>query len=289
MLRGLYTAASGMIAEQRRHDAVTNNIANLNTPGYKSTNSVNRAFPEMLLSAIGGENAVQKPVGKLNTGVFAEENLLGMRQGDMMETDRAQDLAIVSDILVPGTTFDASGKAVDANGNVTFQPQAFFTVATPDGQQRYTRNGSFQTLADGTLVNGDGLAVLGQNGQPIVLPQSSWEDISVSSDGHLVDKYTGAPLAGNPQLMLTKVNNPNDLIREGDSLFRYAGQPNGISQVQAGDRVEVRQGYLERSNVDATQSMVDIMSALRAYEANQKVVQFYDSSLDKAVNEVGRV
>lgn len=289
MLRGLYTAASGMIAEQRRHDTVTNNIANLNTPGYKADNSVNRAFPEMLLSAIGGgEDAKQGPIGKLNTGVFAEENLLGMTQGDMMETDRPQDMAIMSDILVNGVTFDASGKSVDANGNVTYQPQAFFTVQSPDGERRYTRNGSFQSAADGTLVNADGLPVLGTNGQPIVVP-GSWDDVTVTADGRLLDKHTGAPLAGNPQLLLTRVNNPNDLVADGNSLFRYAGQPAGISQVQAGDRVEIHQGSLERSNVDASQSMVDIMSALRAYQANQKVIQFYDSSLDKAVNEVGKV
>lgn len=288
MLRGLYTAASGMIAEQRRHDSVTNNIANLNTPGYKTTNSVNRAFPEMLISAMGGSESQDGPVGKLNTGVFAEENLLGLMQGDMTETDRSQDLALVSDILVNGTTFDASGKSVDANGNVTYQPQAFFTVQDENGDRRYTRNGSFRTTADGTLISSDGLSVLGTDGQPIRVP-GSWDNVAVSSDGSLLDKTTGAALAGNPQLLLTRVDNPNNLIREGDGLFRYEGEPQGIAQVQTGERVEVRQGYLERSNVDSSQSMVDLMSALRAYEANQKVVQFYDKSLDKAVNEVGKV
>ncbi len=288
MLRGLYTAASGMIAEQRRHDTVTNNIANLNTPGYKGTSSVNRAFPEMLLSVMGGENPPKAPIGKINTGVFAEENLIALMQGDMMETDRSQDMALISDILVNGTTFDESGKSVDANGNVTYQPQAFFTVGTPDGEQRYTRNGSFRTTEDGTLINSDGLPVLGANGQPIVV-QGTWDNISVSPDGRLLDKTTNAPLAGNPRLMLTRVDNPNDLIREGNGMFRYAGQPGGIAQVQAGERVEIRQGFLERSNVDSSQSMVDMMAALRAYQANQKVVQFYDRSLDKAVNEVGKV
>src|SRR5262245_41551216 len=136
MLRGLYTAASGMIAEQRRHDTVTNNIANLNTPGYKGTSSVNRAFPEMLITAMGGKDssASGTTIGKLNTGVFAEENLIGLLQGDMMETDRSQDLALISDILVDGSTFDASGKYVDGAGNVSYQPQAFFTVQTEDGE-----------------------------------------------------------------------------------------------------------------------------------------------------------
>jgi flagellar basal-body rod protein FlgG len=288
MLRGLYTAASGMIAEQRRHDSVTNNIANLNTPGYKTTNSVNRAFPEMLIAAMGGSEAQDGPIGKLNTGVFAEENLIGLLQGDMSETDRSQDMALVSDILVNGAAFDQSGKYVDANGNITYQPQAFFTVQDENGDQRYTRNGGFRTTADGTLISSDGMPVLGIDGQPIQV-QGSWDNVAVTADGRLLDKTTGLALAGNPQLLLTRVDNPNDLVREGNGLFRYEGAPQGIAQVQPGERVEVRQGYLERSNVDPAQSMVDLMAALRAYEANQKVVQFYDQSLDKAVNEVGKV
>lgn len=288
MLRGLYTAAAGMITEQRRHDIVTNNIANLNTPGYKAMDAVNRAFPEMLVSAMGGENPPAGPLGSFNLGVFAEENLLRMAQGDLHQTYRNQDLAIVSDIQVNGAVFDASGKYVDAAGNVVYQPQAFFTVAGPDGRPRYTRDGSFRTAADGTLTTENGDPVLGADGNPLVVNEP-WDTISVAADGSLLDAATGAPLPGNPRLMLTRVDNPNLLLREGNGLFRYTGAPAGIRQVQPGDRVEVRQGYLEGSNVDPAQSMVDLMTALRAYEANQQVIQFYDKSLDKAVNEVGRV
>src|SRR6478735_826412 len=114
MLRGLYTAASGMTTQQRRHDAITNNIANINTPGFKGSNAVTRSFPDMLLSAMGGPEGTVNPIGKLSTGVFAEENLLSMNQGDLQETFRMQDIALVSDILVPGAVFDGSGKFVDA-------------------------------------------------------------------------------------------------------------------------------------------------------------------------------
>jgi Flagellar basal body rod protein len=203
-----------------------------------------------------------------------------------METDRSQDLALISDILVDGSTFDASGKYVDADGNVSYQPQAFFTVRTADGEVRYTRNGSFQTTADGTLVSSEGMAVLGTNGQPINV-RGSWDNVTVGSDGTLYDRTTNEPLG--QQLYLTKVANPNLLIREGNGLFRYEGQPNGIEQVQAGDRVSIQQGFLERSNVDSAQSAVDLMAALRAYSANQQIVKFYDQSLQKAVNEVGKV
>ncbi|MFD0673696.1 flagellar hook-basal body protein [Cohnella sp. GCM10027633] len=287
MLRGLYTAASGMAAQQRRHDTVTNNIANINTPGFKSSNAVTRSFPDMLLSALGGPDPSNGTIGKVSTGVFAEENLLSMGQGDLQQTYRPQDLALVADILVPGMAFDASGKAIDANGNVTYQPQAYFSVLTPEGE-RYSRNGSFKTAPDGTLVNADGMQILGADGQPIQV-NVPWDQIQVTPIGALIDGRTGLPLQGDPQLRIMRVDNPNQLIREGDGNFRYEGEPGGMRQIEADERVEVRQGFLERSNVDTAQSAVDIMSALRAYEANQKVIQFYDKSLDKAVNEVGRV
>lgn len=288
MLRGLYTAASGMIAQQRRHDMITNNIANLNTPGFKASNAVNRSFPDILISAIGGSNPSSSSLGKLTTGVFSEESLMSMNQGDLQETFRSQDLAIFSDILVEGTSFDASGKSVDENGEVSFQPQAYFAIMSPEGEERYTRDGSFKTAEDGTLLTSDGLEVVGVNGLPIVVTLP-WEQVGVTGNGRLVNTTTGLPLDGEPQLRIMQVDNPNLLVREGDGRFRYNGDGAGIRQVAAEDRVAVKQGFLERSNVDSAQSAVDIMSALRAYEANQKVIQTYDRSLDKAVNDVGRV
>jgi flagellar basal-body rod protein FlgF len=291
MLRGLYTAASGMLAQQRRHDTVTNNIANLNTPGFKEMNAVNRAFPDMLISAIGGPDPADGKLGKLSLGVFAEENLMRMGQGDLQETSRPQDMALMSDMIVAGKPFDASGKYVDPNtGEVTSKPEAFFTIQTPQGD-RYTRDGSFKTRPDGTLVTSDGLAVLGRNGRPIMI-NVAWDQVSITSDGRLVDSSSGLPLAGSPQLGITRIENPSLMVRQGDGRYTYTGDPAGIRQVNLADpleRVQVRQGYLERSNVDPAQSAVDMMAALRAYEANQKVIQFYDRSLDKAVNEIGRV
>ncbi len=277
-----------MMAQQRRHDAVTNNIANWNTPGFKAANPVNRSFPEMLIAAEGGPDPKLGNLGRVGMGVFSEENLLQMSQGDFQETYRAQDMALMSDILVPGAEFDESGKYVNENGEVTYQPQAFFSILSADGQERLTRNGSFKTAPDGTLLTSDGLQVLGANGQPITA-NLSWDQVSVSSTGLLLNASTGAPLQGDPQLGIRVVDNPNLLVREGDGRFRYTGEQAGIRQVGADDRVEVKQGFLERSNVDPSQAAVDIMSALRAYEANQKVIQFYDRSLDKAVNEIGRV
>ncbi|UJF33259.1 flagellar hook-basal body protein [Paenibacillus hexagrammi] len=298
MLRGLYTAASGMISEQRRHDTITNNIANINSPGFKQGNSLSRSFPEMLISTIrGGEGASTAPIGKLNTGVFAEENISLHAQGDLQETQNPFDFALVSNIQVPGVAFDATGKYVNENGDRTFQPQALFTVLNANGEPRYSLNGKFTVDPSGQLVNANGNQVMGKDGQPIVLMDPATGEairsFKVTDKGEFLDPE-GRPMlnaAGEPiGLMLSRAEDPNRLLREGNGLYRInPGDEATVTQVAPGDQVEVRQGFVERSNVDSAQSMVDMMSALRAYEANQKVIQFYDKSMDKAANDVGRV
>ncbi|MFD0714926.1 flagellar hook-basal body protein [Paenibacillus sp. GCM10027626] len=286
MLRGLETAAAGMIAQQHRHDTVTNNISNINTPGFKQTHALARSFPEMLLAITGVSAEQGGKVGRLNTGVFAEESLALQLQGDLMQTNRSTDFAIVSDIQVPGVTFDLSGKAVQPNGDVVYQPSAYFTLQNAAGEIRYTRSGQFSVDADRYLIASDGTRVLGQDGRPQQLPAGvAANQLLLNSDRQLT--LEDGTVVGS--LLITKVNNPHHLVREGDGKFRLMGNQNEAVPLGAGDRVEVRQGYIERSNVDPAKSMVELMSALRAYEANQKVVQFYDRSLDKAVNEVGRV
>lgn len=286
MIRGLYTAASGLVTQQRRHDTVTNNIANINTPGYKQTNTVARTFPEMMLSLTGVKDEPNTKVGKLASGVFAEESLAIYLQGDLNQTNKASDFAILSDIAVDGLTFDSAGKNISENGTVTYQPQAFFTVQTAEGDIRYTRGGSFTVFDDGVLRTSDGSSVLGANGAPIQLPQGvSLDNLTLNANRQLVD----ANGTVHGQLLISQVDNPYLLVRDGSGNYRYEGNANEVQTVVDGAGVEVKQGYIERSNVDVSQAAVDIMAAMRAYEANQKVIQFYDKSLDKAVNEVGRV
>lgn len=297
MLRGLYTAAAGMISEQRRHDTITNNIANINSPGFKQGNALSRSFPEMLISTIrGGQGASTAPLGRMSLGVFSEESISIHAQGDLQETQNPFDFALVSKIQVPGMTFDASGKFVSPDGERTFQPQALFTVLNADGEQRYSLNGKFTVDTAGQLVNANGNLVLGRDGQPLLLIDGAGQPIhsfKVTDKGEFLDG-NGLPLlgpTGQPVgLMLSRAENPNLLLREGNGLLRInTGDEATITQVAVGDQVEVRQGFIERSNVDSAQSMVDMMSALRAYEANQKVIQSYDKSMEKAANEVGRV
>ncbi|XOK61287.1 flagellar hook-basal body protein [Paenibacillus elgii] len=297
MLRGLYTAASGMIAQQRKHDIVTNNIANLNTPGFKSGNGINRSFPEILISRVrsGKDEPGSVPVGRINTGVMAEENVSLHAQGDIQETKNPFDFALISDIQVPGARFDSSGKYVDQNGQRVIQPQAFFTILNAAGEQRYSLNGKFSLDANGRLIDSEGHSVLGRDGQPIVLMDAGTPVTNfrmtrtgqfTNAEGQPILDANGQPLT----LLITRVEDPNQLVREGNGLYRLNAQDQGAFRpIDAQDQIEVRQGYVERSNVDSSQSMVDMMSALRAYEANQKMVQYYDKSMEKAANEIGRV
>lgn len=282
-----------MVTQQRRHDTITQNIVNLKTAGYKQTDSILRSFPEVLVSMIGGEPGnPNRTVGKLNTGVFAEESMAMYTQGDLRETGQATDFALVSELGLtdPATgrniPFDASGKYVNDNGEIIYRPQAFFTVQDENGQVRYTRNGEFRVSPTGNLLTSTGYQVLDANNAPIVLTGAAG-NFTVNEQGQIVDE------AGNltgTTLGISVVDRPYELVREGSGVFRLDNNAgDGVRFLAGGDNAIVRQGFIEASNVDPSKSMVELTAALRAYETNQKVVQFYDRSLDKAVNEIGRV
>ncbi|MDY0404582.1 flagellar hook-basal body protein [Virgibacillus sp. 179-BFC.A HS] len=266
MLRGFYTAASGMLAQQRRQEALSNNIANANTPGYKADQSAVRAFPEMLLNEMttsktllenGTKAPVQRPVGGLNTGVYVQEMVPDFAQGDIKQTGQPTDLALVN------------GDFPDENGGV------FFAVTNAAGENRLTRNGNFTIDAAGYLVTSEGGYVLDQAGNRI---QTNGMDFRVDQDGTLsVD-------GRSVQLGIRYVADTNQLEKVGNDL--YQGQAEALP---AGVNVEVQQGALERSNVDALQAMTEMMQAYRTFEMNQRVLKAYDDSMGKAVNEVGRI
>ncbi|WHX48758.1 flagellar hook-basal body protein [Paenibacillus woosongensis] len=293
MLRGLYTAASGMITEQRRHDTVTQNIANINTPGYKQMNSVSRAFPEMLVSLVGDSTLGTRRIGKLNTGVFVEESLPSYMQGDLTETGKNSDFALISNINLdnPATgepiPFDASGKYVTEDGEIIYRPAAFFSVMDTGGNVRYTRDGSFYVDPDGALRTMQGYQVLDSEGNAIVLGYDQPIDsLQIDPQGNL--QINGEAI--EVQMGISVVTRPQALFRDGNGVYLVQDEEAaGIRALQEDDAVQVQQGYIEGSNVNLAQSMVDMMAAQRAYESNQKMIQFYDKSLEKAVNEIGRV
>jgi flagellar basal-body rod protein FlgF len=273
MLKGLYTATSGMISQQRKTEMLTNNLGNINTPGYKAEQSAMRAFPEMLMERYkqdGVPNTKQQmptPIGALTTGVYMQETIPKFVQGALRETNQKTDVALV-DGNVPG---------VDGRNGALF-----FAVMHPDGQQRYTRNGNFTIDSQGYMTTHNGMYVLDETNNRI---QLSSAEATIREDGTIMD---GDRFAG--RIKVVYANNPNALPKDDQGMFRAEGgqvlpNANGIENVT----YNVRQGYIEASNVDMSQTMTDMMVAYRSFEANQRIIQAYDRSLEKAVNELGRI
>lgn len=256
MLRGLFTAASGMYASQRKTEMLTNNMANAQTAGFKADYSHVRAFPEMLIERFNAGAGRSEQVGTLHTGAYVQEIVPRFIQGDTIQTDRPTDLALMD--RTEGT--------------------AFFTVEQ-NGQVKFTRNGKFTLDPEGILTTESGWPVLDENGNRIRVASEQFE---VDESGWISDNGTQIARLG-----IVMSNNPENLSKEGDGLFRSeddAGLP-----MAENVEFKISQGFVEKSNVDITRSMTDMITAYRTFEANQKVLQAYDRSLDKAVNEIGRV
>lgn len=272
MFRGFYTVASGMLSQQRRTEMLANNMANANTPGFKADQSTLRSFPEMLLQrfeqqSIPTENGLNLPfnktVGTLSTGVYMQEAIPAFIQGDLKETGLNTDVALL-DISMP------------ENGTV------FFTVTAPDGETQYTRNGNFTLDGQGFLTTASGLYVLDNEGERI---QLSSDRFTINENGVLTGE------AGETaRLGIGFAEDPNRLIKQGDGLYRTE-DGNALANAYTTDGVQfkLQQKFIERSNVDTGRTMTDMMTAYRAFEANQKVLQAYDRSMEKAANEIGRI
>lgn len=249
MIRGLYTSASGMLAEQTRMDVVANNLANVNTTGFRKEVAVFQSFSEMLLFRINDSSGTGKPptIGQLGIGTGPAATFTSTVPGSPQQTGSPLDVAIEGD--------------------------AYLLVKTPQGE-RLTRNGSMQVGSDGKLVTGDGFPVLGSAGEITLPPGEAAIDAEgrVSVSGKAVDTLR----------LVTSVPG-GTLEKEGTSFYRAT---NGY---QAAAGVKVRQGFVEASDVNPIQEMVTLIGVMRAYESNQKVIQALDAALDKAVNEVGRV
>ncbi|MCM3763606.1 flagellar hook-basal body protein [Neobacillus niacini] len=276
MLRGIDTAASGMIALQRRQEALTNNLANIETPGYKKVDSTLRAFPEMLLERINdSKNSPNPPgyswIGSMQQGVYVQENISSFLQGDLVSTDNPLDVAI-NDRAIP---LQNSQK-----------PSLFFTVTNAAGETRYTRNGRFTVDEAGQLRTTEGFGVLNKAGNLIEIGTGG--DVSISEKGEIIlfpDDPAKRQILG--QIGLVLIENPNDLIKEGNGTFRLEGDtPALLAELPAG--ATLHQKMIEKSNVDPTMTMTSMMENVRLYEANQKVLQAYDRSLE-LLNSIGRV
>ena len=257
MIRGLYTAVSGMITQEAKQDVITNNMANVNTTGFKADNLVIKKFEDVLIQnydkAMGGKN-VQNTIGSLSMGSRIDGSTTDFTQGIIESTDKPTDFAL--------------------------EGKGFFAVSRTDGinnKEVYTRDGSFHVNTGGFLVNSSGDSVLGKNAangntEPIFIGKgtiSSDEKGNIAVDGRAKYKIKTVDFADYKQL-----------VKIGDNLYE------GQSPVDS-NNIGMRQNSLEKSNINVINEMTNMMTVMRIFEANQKVVQAMDETLGKAVNEVG--
>ncbi|AOV08818.1 flagellar hook-basal body protein [Sporosarcina ureilytica] len=278
MFRGFYTVASGMLAQQRKTEMLTNNMANVNTPGFKAEQSSIRSFPEMLMSSvqsthIPSENGFNMKgiatFGPLSTGVYMKETMPLFIQGQLQETELTTDVALVDGFL-----------PVDEETGI--QGAVFFTLENDAGGTYYTRNGNFALDANGFLTSSSGYYVLDSEGNRIAL---QGDDFRVTESGVIMEDDNDVATLG-----ISFAARPDALMKQGDGLFVTETGENLVAvNTIPNATYSIQQGFVERSNVDAGRTMTDLLTAYRAFEANQKVLQAYDRSMEKAVNEVGRV
>ncbi len=258
MQRGLYTAAVGMTTQMNKMDVVSNNIANVNTTGYKKDEVVTRSFDEEMMLRLHGEDRDtlgSRNIGTMNMGVTLDNIYTDFTSGSVQLTGNPFDLCL------------------DGDG--------FFKVVVTDdeGNQevRYTRDGSFNLTPNNEVVTSDGYYVLGESGNPINLGPDA-NSFSVDANGNvyvdeqLIDKFDIVSFEDNEYLR-----------KQGENLYYTVD-----GAVETSSSANVLQGYVEGSNVNPVKEMVEMITVSRVYEANQKVVGTYDQLMSKSANEIGR-
>lgn len=268
MVRSLWTAATGMLAQQTNMDTIANNLANVNTTGYKTEqNEFKSLLYQTIQTKTTSANGEQKPSSaQVGLGVRNASITSVFKEGNLIAND--------SD-----TAF-----AIDGKG--------FFAIRDADGNTYYTRNGNFKfTLAaDGNmLATSEGAPVLDTNGRPIILnSQYVVSNITVTSDGSLCyPDGNNNPRPIGVTIGVYQFNNPNGLERLSDS--RYAqtaasGAPINEATNPNVEKSDIIQNYLEGSNVQVVDEMVNMITTQRAYELNSKAITASDEMLQQANN-----
>lgn len=267
MMRSLWTAASGMIAQQTNVDTISNNLANVNTTGYKTqTAEFKSLLYQNLQTKTTTANGENKPIpAEVGLGVRNSAITTQFSQGAFIESSNDTAFAI--------------------NGD------GFFAVRGTDGETYYTRNGNF-TYAVGTqgmmLTTTDGLPVLDTTGQPIVFDTSQYDmsKVQATTDGKFgyLDENKNYVDLGI-QIGLFQFNNPAGLEKMSGSLYAEtvaSGQAINESVTDTVKKSTVKNGYLEGSNVQVADEMVNLIVAQRAYEMNSKAIQASDEMLSQA-------
>ena len=255
MVRGLYTAWTGLYNEQKRLDVIANNLANSATTGYKQEGVTSQSFDDMLAIKVRDYSVRNDEIiGSMSLGVKVGEVYTNYGQGSVRSTGNTYDLAL------------------DGNG--------FFTMRVTDtagnDHIRYTRAGNFTITQEGYITDADGNHLQSEAGDLIVPTDAEImidKDGSVFANGELIDRITIRDFADY-----------NYLKKYADTMYEPV---DGATEIEATG--SILQGWLEQSNVNVVKEMTQMIAITRAYEANQKIVQTMDTTLDQAVNNVGRV
>lgn len=268
MMRSLWTAASGMTTQQTNVDTISNNLSNMNTIGFKKESA---QFKTLLYQTIqekqtNSEGGVKPLSAQVGLGVKTAAIRSIYTQGAYTATGNDFDLAI--------------------NG------KGFFAIQMPDGRIGYTRNGAFQIgLSEEGLVlaSSEGYPVLNSNGEPIVVTGDyNSSELSVDRNGYLCypDKTNNKRSIGI-QIGLVQFANPAGLEKSSDSILYQtdaSGEPVMEAMSSDSSKSKIRSGYLEASNVDSVEEMVNLIVAQRAYEMNSKIISASDEMLQQANN-----
>ncbi|MGF7184801.1 flagellar basal-body rod protein FlgG [Desulfitispora alkaliphila] len=264
MMRALHSAGSGMRGQQLNIDNISNNLANVNTTGYKKSRV---EFQDLLYRTMREPGALTQDGGVIPTGiqvghgVRSSATTVDFAQGSPQETNNDLDLAI--------------------NG------EGFFAVELPDLSLAYTRDGSFKIDAEGNLVTSDGYFVLDEGFQPIYIGEETISDLSITQEGLISARFAGEDEHEEiGQLGMTRFVNPAGLEKMGQNLYRAteaAGFPEEGVPGEFGMGT-ILQGFIEGSNVEIVGEMVDMITAQRAYELNSKAIHTSDEMLQMANN-----
>ena len=255
MVRGLYTAWTGLYNEQKRLEVIANNIANSATTGYKQEGVTSQSFDDMLAIKVKDYSArTNELIGTMPLGVKVGEVFTNYNQGSIRVTSNNYDLAL------DGAGFFAM-RVTDTAGN---------------DHIRYTRAGNFTITRDGYITDADGNHLQGESG-----------DIQVPIETSIfIDAYGGIFADGTyvDSIKLVDFEDYDYLEKIGDTSYK----PVDGAVMMEGSGI-IHQGFVEQSNVNGVSEMVDLIAITRAYEANQKIIQGEDSLLEKTVNQIGRV
>jgi len=260
MLKAFSTAATGMTAQQMMLDIISNNLANVNTTGFKRSQIDFQDLLYVKLREPGTEVAagINTPGGlEVGSGVRAASNIKVFTTGEFQSTDRSLDIAISGD--------------------------GFLQVMLPNGDMRYTRDGALQTNADGQLVTTTGYTI-----EPAITIPTDAVSVDIGKDGgvNIADASGTQSVVGTIQLV--RFPNPSGLSNEGDNLLAETEASGTATTGTAGENGfgTIQSGFLEKSNVQMVTELVNLITAQRAYEINSRAIKAGDDMLKTANNIV---